>query len=306
MLTNINLNLLRSLKVLLAECHVSQAADKLNITQSALSRQLAQLRELFADPLLVRDGNRLLPTPRALELQIKLDNVFNELDTLMEEGEFDPSLWSGEFILASSDYVAQYILPEIMQVFNEKAAKLSLNYKLWQPDYLQRLADSDIQLASTMLPESPADLSSIQIGKDYPVCVMSKDHPLAINEQLQVDDLLEYAHISVTGGGDKDSYIDQALAKLGHRRRIVLKVPFFSSALSSLCRSEHLMVLPEHIARHLQRHLPICYKTLPITTPLHKYWLIWHPKYDADPSHQWARKLIKGVMESSHYSMGYK
>ena len=306
MLTKINLNLLRSLKVLLEECHVSQAANKLNITQSALSRQLAQLREVFADPLLVRDGNKQLPTPKALELQTKLNSVFSEIETLMEVSDFDPFLWSGEFTLASSDYVAQYILPEIMQAFNQKTPKLSLNYKLWQSDYLELLANSDIQLASTMLPESPVGLSSIQIGKDYPVCVMSKDHPLAIKDQLLVDDLLEYAHISVTGGGDKDSYLDQALAKLGHHRRIVLKVPFFSSALSSLCRSEHLMVLPEHIARNLQRHLPICYKALPMTTQLHKYWLIWHPKYDEDPSHQWARKLIKQVMDNSQYSIGYK
>ncbi len=79
-MNNINLNLLRSLKVLLDECHVSQAAYKLNITQSAVSRQLSQLRELFADPLLVRDGNQLIPTPKALQLQAKLEHWFVELD----------------------------------------------------------------------------------------------------------------------------------------------------------------------------------------------------------------------------------
>ena len=110
MIHRVNLNLLRSLKVLLEERHVSHAADKLNLTQSAVSRQLSQLRRLFADPLLIREGNTLIPTPKALQLQAKLANWFLELDDMLEEKEFDPAKWHGEFVLSSSDYVAQYIL----------------------------------------------------------------------------------------------------------------------------------------------------------------------------------------------------
>ena len=114
MLGNINLNLLRSLHVLLEECHVSRAAQRLHITQSAVSRQLSQLLDLCGDPLLVRDGNKLVPTNRALQLKDKLDDLLSEFDHLLDDKPFEPKDWQGELVLSSSDYVAQYILPVIV------------------------------------------------------------------------------------------------------------------------------------------------------------------------------------------------
>ncbi|WP_137170627.1 LysR family transcriptional regulator [Marinomonas sp. FW-1] len=305
MIHRVNLNLLRSLKVLLEERHVSHAADKLNLTQSAVSRQLSQLRSLFADPLLIREGNTLIPTPKALQLQAKLAHWFLELDDLLVEEAFDPEKWHGEFVLSSSDYVAQYILPNIVEALAVQAPNVSIQYRLWQPDLLPQLATSDIQLASSMSPTQPEGVSSIQIGEDVPVCVMSRAHPLAKQDSLSVTDLLAYAHIKVIGGGDKDSYVDEALANLQKQRRFALKVPFFYAAAQSLCQSQHLMVIPEHIARNLKKHFSLTYKPLPITTPRHKYWLLWHAKYDNDPSHLWIRSLVLQVMSEATYSIGY-
>ncbi len=304
-MSQINLNLLRSLKVLLEECHVSQAAIKLNITQSALSRQLSQLREIFADPLLVRDGNQLIPTPKATHLLTKLDHWFMELDELMIEAEFEPTAWNGEFTFASSDYVAQYLLPEMVEALSVQAPNVSITYCLWQPSLLSQMAHSNIQLASTMSPEPPMGVSSMQIGEDYPVCVMKQSHPLAQQVALSVDDVLAYSHIKVTGGGDKDSYIDQALVKLGKARNIGLQVPFFSAAFRSLCMSDYLMVVPEHIARNMQNHVEVVFKPLPVDTAKHKYWLLWHPKFDNEPAHQWVRQLVYSIMLQSEYSIGY-
>nr|QIH43544.1 LysR family transcriptional regulator [Vibrio ziniensis] len=301
----INLNLLRSLKVLLEECHVSQAAAKLNITQSALSRQLSQLRDMFADPLLVRDGNQLVPTPKAVSLLNKLDHWFVELDELMIEAEFVPLTWKGEFVFASSDYVAQYLLPEMVESLSVYAPNVSIKYCLWQPTLLGQMANSEIQLASTMSPEPPRGVSSWQIGEDYPVCVMKRSHPLSEKSVLTVADILNYSHIKVIGGGDKDTYIDQALAEQNKARHIALKVPFFSAAFRSLCMSEYLMVVPEHIARNMQNHFDLVFKSLPVKTPKHKYWLLWHSKFDNEPSHVWARQLVYDIMNHSEYSIGY-
>ncbi|WP_417528392.1 LysR family transcriptional regulator [Marinomonas shanghaiensis] len=306
MIHRINLNLLRSLKVLLEERHVSHAADQLNLTQSAVSRQLSQLRQIFADPLLIREGNALIPTPKALLLQTKLTHWFLELDDLLVEEAFEPAKWHGEFVLSSSDYVAQYILPDIVEALAAQAPNVSLQYHLWQPDLLPLLATSDIQLASSMSPTQPEGVSSIQIGEDFPVCVMSDDHPLATQDALSIADLLAYAHIKVIGGGDKDSYLDEALAKLEKPRRFALKVPFFYAAAQSLCQSQHLLVIPEHIARNLKNHFALTYKPLPITMPRHKYWLIWHAKHDNDPSHLWMRSLVLQVMSKASYSIGYE
>ncbi|WP_417506861.1 LysR family transcriptional regulator [Marinomonas gallaica] len=305
MTKHVNLNLLRSLKVLLEECHVSQAAARLNLTQSAVSRHLSQLRELFADPLLIRDGNLLVPTPKALQLQQQLATWFVALDNMMTEEVFEPSLWHGEFVLSSSDYVAQYILPELVNVFAEQSPHLTLNYQLWHPHLIDQLNSSGIHLASSMSLARPEGVCSLPIGEDRCVCLMSLHHPLAKQTTLCVDDLLAYAHIKIHAGGDKDSFVEQELSKLGLARRITLNVPFFSAAAQALCKQPLLLVTPEHIARHLAVEHELTYKPLPIPTPLDKYWLVWHEKYDKDPSHIWVRNLVRQVMTDVKASVGY-
>ena len=300
---NHNLNLLRTLQVLLEECHVSRAAERLHVTQSAVSRQLTQLRELFHDPLLVRDGNRLLQTPRAEQLKLKLDGLLTECHRLFEPENFQPAHWQGRVVLSSSDYVAQYILPDIVDRLRERAPQLNVAYQLWSPMQFDQLAELDIQLVSTMLPQIPDGLCGEPIGADHPVCVMRSDHPLAEGGSLNLDDFLRFSHASVNGGGDKDSFVDRSLAEQGKSRHIQFTVPFFTSALTAVCRSDMLLVIPEHIAVNMQQLFSITYFSLPVSVPEHKYWLIWHPKYDNDPSHQWLRELVLTLMRGSMYSM---
>ena len=91
--------------------------------------------------------------------------------------------------------------------------------------------------------------------------------------------------------------------RLGYTRHVTFKVPFFSAAINRLVSSEHLMVVPEHIAVNLAKHWDLAHKALPLETPTHKYWLMWHPKYDTDPAHKWAREEILSVMQISEYSI---
>ncbi|NOI16312.1 LysR family transcriptional regulator [Vibrio hepatarius] len=304
LLSQINLNLLRSLQVLLDECHVSRAAERLNITQSAVSRQLSQLRELCGDPLLVRDGNTLVPTPRALAIQGRLDDLLGEFESLLSDDVFDPKTWQQEFVISSSDYVAQYILPNVVSVMVEQAPKVNIAYRLWQPDYLNQFNANVIDLASTMLPQQPENISSVKIGEDKSVCLMRKGHPLLEEPSLCCERLTAYPHLKVTGGGDKDSSADVALAELGYARRVALKVPFFSAAINALMSSDYLMIVPEHIAANLSQDYPLAYRPLPFDTQLHQYWLMWHPKYDQDKAHQWMRELVLHAMRTSRYSIG--
>lgn len=303
-LENVNLNLLRSLQVLLDECHVSRAAERLNITQSAVSRQLAQLRDLCGDPLLVRDGNQLLPTPKAVAMRMRLAELLGEFDALLSDKPFDPQTWHQEFVLSSSDYVAQYILPDVVSLMTEQAPHVNLAYRLWQPDYLQQMNETGIHLASTMLPEPPKQLSSVKIGQDKSVCLMRRSHPLANAKRLSCEQLIRYPHLKVTGGGDKDSQADMALKTLGYQRRIALKVPFFSAAINALQTSDYLMIVPEHIALNLAKDDELVYFTLPFETEPHQYWLIWHPKYDLDKAHQWMRERVLHTMQTCSYSIG--
>ncbi len=306
MLANINLNLLRTLLVVLEECHVSRAADKLNLTQSAVSRQLSQLRELCHDPLLVRSGNQLVPTPRAQQIKQRLGPLLLECGQVLQPETFSPEHWQGSFTFASSDYVAQHIWPHVTRVIQNQAPQLDLNFQLWKPADLSDHLGQSIELASTMLAEAPKQYSYFKIGEDHPVCLMSRSHPLAEQADLSLQGLLEHSHIMVTGGGDKDSALDNALHALGKTRRIALKVPFFNAAVHCLLGSEHLMVVPEHIAKHLSHSLPVTFKPLPLETQLHKYWLVWHPKFDQDLAHRWLREEVREVMLNIESSIGFR
>lgn len=298
-----NLNLLRTLQVLLDECHVSRAAGRLHLTQSAVSRQLTQLRALFDDPLLVREGNRLLPTPRAEQLKLKLDGVLAECQGLLANQTFDPRSWQGSVVLASSDYVAQYILPDIVDQFHQAAPGLRVAYQLWSPEQLAQLGELNIHLVSTMLPEIPPGLCGRAIGADHPVCVMRRNHPLAAAEPLTVAAFTAYPQVKVSGGGDKDSFVDRYLSGKGQCRQVQFTVPFFGSAFETVSRTDMLMVIPEHIARNMSQLFPITYQPLPFAVPEHKYWLLWHPRFETDPAHQWLRSQVLATMQSSMYSI---
>ncbi|MDG3087103.1 LysR family transcriptional regulator [Vibrio hannami] len=305
MLSKINLNLLRSLHVLLEECHVSKAAIRLHVTQSAVSRQLSQLRDLFGDPLLIREGNQLVPTSKAIEIKAKLDSLFEEFDHLLDEQAFEPNEWKGEMVFSSSDYVAQYIFPGLVAQASKLAPKASFKYVMWERDFLSDLSKSDIHLASTMLPEKPEGLSSILLGEDKSVVVMGKHHPLALKDELSVEDILGFPHILISGGGDKNSHIDSALSRLNKTRNIGLTIPFFSAAFDTLTVCDYLLVVPEHVAKNVSETVDITYRTFPLEIVSHKYWLIWHPKYDRDPAHRWMREQATRAIQTSMYSIAY-
>ncbi|HBC3477987.1 TPA: LysR family transcriptional regulator [Vibrio cholerae] len=305
MLDNINLNLLRSLHIILEECHVSRAAERLHISQSAVSRQLAQLREIYQDPILIRDRNKLIPTSKALEIKSRLDALILELNSILEDVPFEPSEYQGEFTFSSSDYVAQYIFPDIAKHLMSQAPRLDISFQLWEPSLINEISKFNNYLASSMFPYKPIGVSSTHLGTDKPVILMAIDHPLAQKPSLKIDDIIHYSHIKVTGGADKDSILDNVLAQMGQERRIAFKVPFFSAAIERLITSDFLMVLQEHIAINLKKHWNVHFIQLPFEVPDQHYWLIWHAKFDKDPVHKWLRAEVAKAIKSSIYSIGH-
>lgn len=303
MLPNTNLNLLRSLHVLLHEAHVSRAAKRLYITQSAVSRQLAQLREMCSDKLLVRQGNQLILTPKAQSLKQRLDSLFNELEQVLQDSTFEPETWQSELVISSSDYIAQYVLPDICARLSEQAPHLKVTFRLWQPEYIDNLHELGIDIASTILPKKPKGVSSSYLGQDVSVVVMSKQHPLATKNKLSLEAFVSFPHIKITGGADKDSNIDSHLKTLNMQRKVLLQVPFFTAAMSRMQSTDYLMVIPQHIAKHLSEYWPIIYHDIPFHLEANHYWLVWHTKYDNDVAHKWAKEQIQLTLQSSQHSI---
>ncbi|MGL5178505.1 MAG: LysR family transcriptional regulator, partial [Aeromonas veronii] len=203
-----NLNLLPTLKVLLETRNISRAAELLHLSQPSISKQLAQLRSEFDDELLVREGQRWLLTPRAELLAAQLADSLSALERLYEAPGFDPSRCERVFRLASSDYVAQHILPDICAALAKEAPLAALEYSLWDKRQLPQLWQSELDLVSTITEQVPEQIRGLHQGEDRLAVLMGRHHPLA-GKALSLDDYLAWPHLQVSGGGDKDSPVEQ-------------------------------------------------------------------------------------------------
>ncbi|HHQ5455653.1 TPA: LysR family transcriptional regulator [Aeromonas veronii] len=285
-----NLNLLPTLKVLLETRNISRAAELLHLSQPSISKQLAQLRSEFDDELLVREGQRWLLTPRAELLAAQLAASLGALERLYEAPGFDPSRCERVFRLASSDYVAQHILPDICAALAKEAPLAALEYSLWDKRLLPQLWQSELDLVSTITEQVPEQIRGLHQGEDRLAVLMGCHHPLA-GKTLNLDDYLAWPHLQVSGGGDKDSPVEQVLAPQGLSRRWFARVPFFQAAVEVLLRTDCLMTTPAHIAWQLSCGHELTFVDLPFATRDQQYHLLWHQRHHQDPAHRWFREL---------------
>ncbi|WP_312932972.1 LysR family transcriptional regulator [Pseudomonas sp.] len=294
---------LRTLDCLLHLKNLSHAAQHLGCSQSALSRQLAQLRQAFADPLLVRQGRGYVLSEQAEQLRAPLQAVLQSLSTLPQPAAFDPARCTRRFCLAASDYVAEHMLPALVAALEHEAPGVSLSFRTWQAGRYDLLATDEIDLATTLFDDSPANLHGRVLGEDGVVCLMHRDHPLAAVSTLSQADYLAYSHVRICAGGDKDSFIDRHLREQGLQRRIVLDVPFFTATVQVLASTRYLATLPEHIARQLCQRHPLTWRRLGFVEHSQRYWVVWHQRWHGSPEHRWLRERVFALWRESQFSV---
>lgn len=292
-----NLNLLRTLDVVLDTCNLTTAAEILGLTQSALSRQLAQLRKQFGDPLLVREGQRFLPTQRARSLREPLKAVLSSLHAVFERPSFDPAACTRNFTIAGSDYLGEHLLPAVFDAIGTQAPGARLSFRPWQPGCYRLLSDEDVDLAAAIADAVPYNLHGHALGQDKPVCAMRAAHPLA-RQALGLAEYAAWPHLRISGSSDKDGFVEQALAGHGLRRHVRLTVPFFSAALQVAANQDLLWTMPEHMAAQLARRTALVWKPLPFEAPTYRYWLLWHARQHHDAGHRWLRTHVLAALRS--------
>lgn len=299
----INLNLLRALNVLLEQRNVTRSAELLHLSQSAMSRQLAQLRDHFDDELLVREGGDYLLSALAQKLKPSVQSIVSQIDSLRNETQLEPESYQRKFTFSSTDYVANFIFPDVVRAIHEKAPKIDIAYRQWQPGWINQLGSLPIDFASTMTSEPPENLYGIHLGQDCPVVLMASNHELSSTKDISLPRMLEFPFIRITAGGDKDSFLDALLERQGLKRRVAFEVPFFTSAFNVCASSDMLLIVPRHIAENARKVHAVQWKELDIEgLPQHEYYLLWHSVHHHDKAHRWLRDLIADVMKDSIFS----
>ncbi|TBW46895.1 LysR family transcriptional regulator [Marinobacter halodurans] len=302
-MAKLNLNLLRTLAVLLAQRNVSRAAEELRLTQSAISRQLSQLREYFNDPLLIREGNDYLLTSKAQQLIPQLQDILSQVDDLRGEPGFTPAACARRFSFACTDYVANFIFPDVLTDLHSEADQIDISYRIWRPQWLSSLATRPIDFFATMIDDVPDNLYGVHLGADAPALVMARNHPLSGQIPVTLEQILDYPYVSITAGGDKDRFFDIELNRQRKQRRVAFEVPFYASAFNVVAGGEMLLIVPRHIAMNAARSYSIVYRDLPLENlPTHNYYLLWHSIHHHDPAHRWVRDRIARVLRESIFS----
>ncbi|WP_095157338.1 LysR family transcriptional regulator [Pseudomonas sp. Irchel 3E13] len=289
---NLSVTQLRVLATLLDVRNLSHAATRLGASQSALSRHLAQFREAFGDPLLVRQGRQYILSERGVELLEPLKQVLEQLQALGTPSRFSPATCERRFAMAGSDHVAEHILPQLLADLARVAPNVSIDFRPWEANRFDWLASGKVDLATSMIEDTPAEFHGRVIGEDVAVCCMRSDHPLAAQTQLSLEQFLDWPHLKISTGGDKDSFVDAYLRKHNLHRDLKLTVPYYSAALAVIQRSDMLLMLPEHIARKWVEQADVCWRPLAFVRHPFRYWVVWHSRTHSSAEQQWFRTFV--------------
>jgi DNA-binding transcriptional LysR family regulator len=293
--SSLDLNLLVALDALLADGQVSSAARRIGLSQPAMSRQLGRLRELFADPLLVRDGRGMSLTPRARSLAGPLRRALAEVEAvLLDQPRFEPAAARRTFVLATSDYTEATLLPPLLARLGKEAPGVDVTV-LPGVREIAPLDDDSIDLAIGPRSSEAATVVRKRILHEDFVCAMRRGHPLARRRKLSLDEFLAWPQVSIAPGGRPGSVVDDALARLGRQRRIAVRVPSFLVSPMILIDSDLVGFLPKRLARQTAHHLPLVLVPPPLALDGFDVFVSWHERFARDAGHAWFRRLVEEV-----------
>jgi DNA-binding transcriptional LysR family regulator len=293
-MTTPDLNLLITLDALLTEGSVARAAQRLRLSPSAMSRALARLRETTGDPLLVRAGRGLVPTPRALQLREQVSQLVQDAEAVLRPAaQLDLKQLARTFTLRTSDGFVENFGPALIARLGAEAPGVRLHFlqKLNQDSTLLRDGTVDLETGVVGDTTSP-EVRTRALYQDRFIGVVRVGHALSKGKITPA----RYAsgkHILVSRRGRDQGPMDDALKPLGLVREIVTIVGGFSAALALARASDLIATVPERHTQNLRADLH-CFP-LPVATPTITVSMLWHPRMDADAAHQWLRDCIREV-----------
>ncbi|MGD2166804.1 MAG: LysR family transcriptional regulator [Gammaproteobacteria bacterium] len=291
-LRQFDLNLLVALDVLLQERNVTRAAERLFLSQPAMSGILSRLRHAFGDKLLVRVGRNLEPTEFALSIAERVHECVQELEDLLEDSRpFDHRSERRAFRISASDYTVLLLFRPVMQRLLEVAPNMSVNFLRLDRTAGERLNTGEVDFA--VFPAAiESGLPSTPLFDDTWVCAAWAGHP-SLGEQLTIDEFLDYPHMSfnISDPGHV-SVADEFLARCGHERKIVASTESFTAAPFLLGGTPLLTILPRRLGERMQHAAEVRLFELPFDVPPLREKLVWNPRFTTSPGHTWMREQI--------------
>ncbi|VVN20455.1 PCP degradation transcriptional activation protein [Pseudomonas fluorescens] len=288
-LRRIDLNLLVILDALLSEQHVTRAAERLHLSQPAVSHALARLRDLLGDPLLVRAGAGLVPTPRALELVVPLAAA--QVQALLAPNAFDPATTQRTFRLAMSDYGAAIVLPGLIRTLRREAPGIDLQISHGSREsMLEGVLNGDIDVAAGVFPEMPHELRSTPLFEEHYACLVDRNS-LPADGGLDLPTYLARPHVLLEMRGSGTPEIERALTALRERRRVAVSLPHWSVAPELISGTDLILTVASRGLRDIDQSSLVVVPP-PFHIPSFTFVLAWHKRRGGDQALNWLNRRI--------------
>ncbi len=303
-LVRTDLNLLVALQILLEERNVTRAAERLSVSQPALSKTLQKLRDAFEDELFTRTAHGLIPTPRAEALAQELPALLQSVEHVLGSDEFEPATYVGCFKLLLPPILSEALLPGLVAELQSLAPNVQVITAEVTPDYQDQLKKGEADFAAFVALDTERDIHAEPITALAPRCYMRVDHPL-VDKELGLQDFLAFPHVRLYLPGltrENTSMVDDVLGQYGVHRTIALETTQFASAVGVLSRTDALLVANagfeesglysglitgRELPQELQRMIRNTH-----STNRGKMSLMRHTRTSRSAPHQWMRALL--------------
>jgi DNA-binding transcriptional LysR family regulator len=299
-LLSFDFNLLRVLAALLETHSTVKAGEKIGLSQPAISAALGRLRVSLNDPLFVREGQKLVPTQKALDLQVPLHNIMRSIESVIDQtSEFDPQACTANFVISGSDFFAELLLPRLGQIISNIAPNIRLQMVDQVIDnQLDTMRREQIDLA--LIPQTNLpDWAESRLAITGPFEVVANRKNLAIREAkikpgevIPLDLYCAMGHVLFSNEGKMEGVGDQALRAVGRQRKISMTVPFFNGVANAVSNSELIALLPSAFAHHVRDRLALEIYHPPMPVPQAHIHMVWHRRNSAHKPHAWFRQIV--------------
>jgi len=317
-LARIDLNLLVAFDAMAREQNVTRAAERVGVTQSAMSHALRRLRELLDDPLLVRGKSGMVLTARAEALVLPLRSGLVSVDRALARAErFDPRTARRKFRLATPDLFDLLGIPLLLEAIREQAPGVDLVVTPLDARVSDALETGEIDICvAPRVDDFPGGAPELDgaglvrrvLFRDDFSCFCRSDHPAVsekrarrgkpgATEPLSLEAYAALSHVLVSHRGEGPGLVDELLAKQGLSRRIALRIPHFFSALSIVEKSDLILTAPTALRLLLPSRSKVVALRLPLRLPGHAVALLWHERFSNEPGHAWLRDLMVEVTQ---------
>ena len=303
----LDLNLLRVFDVVMAERNLTRAAERLSLTQPAVSNALKRLREAVGEDLLTRSAHGVVPTARAEALWPEVRAALGRLRGVLAPGEFDPQADAVNFRIAMADATAALFMPPLVAQIEQggvQANLRSLPLTTRDPSTLLERGDADIAVgffpdtvAALLAQGDGALLRRQRLNEGEYTCVMRRGHPLA-KQPLTLDAYCAAHHLLVSLSGRDHGLADQVLGGLNRKRRVVLTVNQYFTAGRVVANSDLLTVLPAYFIASTGYRDQLVSRPLPFALPTLHLEMLWHIRNDRSSAHQWLRARLLAAVET--------